>query len=161
MEKGTSRKSFFDDEEDPICTKIYYASRTHSQLAQILPELRRLKLSPLVTTPTHCGSSVDIPQKRAAPDDLLDEDEMPVVFSRTVSLGSRKQLCINDNVRSKSKDLDEGCRELLEGEFKSHCMLATNLLSASEKGDKRCPYLPPLGEESQMVDFRDQILVRH
>ncbi|KAJ7366620.1 helicase C-terminal domain-containing protein [Mycena albidolilacea] len=141
IEKGTSRKSFFDEEEDPTCTKIYYASRTHSQLAQILPELRRLKLSPVVATPTHCSSSVDIPQKRAAPDDLQGEDEMPVVFSRTISLGSRKQLCINDNVRSKSKDLDEGCRELLE-----------------EKGDKRCPYLPPIGEESRMVDFRDQIL---
>ncbi|KAJ7855956.1 helicase C-terminal domain-containing protein [Mycena olivaceomarginata] len=122
-----ARKSFFDEEEDPTCTKIYYASRTHSQLAQILPEMRRLKLSPVVATPTHCSSS--------------GEDEMPVVFSRTVSLGSRKQLCINDNVRSKSKDLDEGCRELLE-----------------EKGDKRCPYLPPIGEESRMVDFRDQIL---
>jgi chromosome transmission fidelity protein 1 len=115
----------------------------------------------VVATPTHRSSSVDIPQKRAAPDDLQGENEMPVVFSRTVSLGSRKQLCINDNVRSKSKDLDEGCRELLEGEFKSLCMLATNLISASEKGDKRCPYLPPIGEESRMVDFRDQILVRY
>ncbi|KAF7365416.1 ATP-dependent DNA helicase CHL1 [Mycena venus] len=138
MEKGTSKNSFFDQEEEPICTKIYYASRTHSQLAQILPELRRLKLSPVVTS--RCDSSVNLPQKRGAPDDQVG-DEMPLVYSRTVSLGSRKQLCINDAVRSKSKDLDEGCRELLE-----------------EKGDGRCQYLPPLGEETRMLDFRDQIL---
>ncbi|KAJ7264002.1 DNA repair helicase [Mycena haematopus] len=138
MEKGTPKNSFFEKDEDPTCTKIYYASRTHSQLAQILPELRRLKLSP-VTTPTNRSSSVDVPKKRAAPDDL--EDEMPVVWSRTVSLGSRRQLCINEVVRSKSRDLDEGCRELIE-----------------EKGDKRCPYLPPLGEDIRMLDFRDQIL---
>ncbi|KAJ7695957.1 helicase C-terminal domain-containing protein [Mycena rosella] len=122
LEKGASTNGFFDQEEEPICTKIYYASRTHSQLAQILPELRRLKLTPVVSS--HCGSS-----------------EIPVAYSRTVSLGSRKQLCINDEVRSKSKDLDEGCRELL-----------------GEKEAKRCQYLPPIGEETRMLDFRDQIL---
>lgn len=114
MEKGTSKNNFFDKDEEPVCTKIYYASRTHSQLAQILPELLRLKLLP-VGSISH--SSVNIPQKRAAPDDLQEEDEIPAVYSRTVSLGSRKQLCVNDVVRSKSKDLDEGCRELLEGKF--------------------------------------------
>ncbi|KAJ6584730.1 helicase C-terminal domain-containing protein [Mycena capillaripes] len=135
---GSSKNRFFDQEEEPTCTKIYYASRTHSQLAQILPELRRLKLSPMLPASTQCSSSVDVPKKRAAPD---EEDEMPVVYSRTVSLGSRKQLCINDWVRSKSRDLDEGCRELL-----------------GEKRDKRCQYLPPIGEDTRMLDLRDQIL---
>ncbi|KAJ7714216.1 helicase C-terminal domain-containing protein [Mycena metata] len=140
VEKGVSKNSFFDQEDEPTCTKIYYASRTHSQLAQILPELRRLKLIPVVPAvpSTFCDSSAGISRKRAAPD---EEDDMPVVYSRTVSLGSRKQLCINDMVRSKSKDLDEGCRELI-----------------AEKGDKRCQYLPPIGENTQMLDFRDQIL---
>ena len=36
---------------------------------------------------------------------------------RTVALGSRKQLCINDELKAKSRDLDEACRELLGGEF--------------------------------------------
>ncbi|KAJ7857745.1 helicase C-terminal domain-containing protein [Mycena leptocephala] len=135
--RSAAKNSFFDQEDDPTCTKIYYASRTHSQLAQILPELRRLKLSPVYPPSTPCSSSVDISRKRAAP----EEDEMPVVYSRTVSLGSRKQLCINDTVRAKSKDLDEGCRELI-----------------GEKGDKRCQYLPPIGEDTRMLDLRDQIL---
>ncbi|KAJ7163289.1 helicase C-terminal domain-containing protein [Mycena filopes] len=136
VEKGPSKSNFFDEEDEPICTKIYYASRTHSQLTQILPELRRLKLTPVVSAPS--SSSVETPRKRTAPD---EEAEIPLVYSRTVSLGSRKQLCINDRVRSKSKDLDEGCRELL-----------------GEKADKRCQYLPPIGEDTSMLDFRDQIL---
>ncbi|KAJ7644317.1 helicase C-terminal domain-containing protein [Roridomyces roridus] len=131
MGHGSSNKN---EEEEPTCTKIYYASRTHSQLSQILPELRRLKLSPVSSSPC----SVNVPSKRSSPDELED---LPVVYSRTVSLGSRKQLCINDQVRSKSKDLDEGCRELI-----------------GETGDKRCQYLPPISEETRMFDFRDQIL---
>ncbi|KAJ6512039.1 helicase C-terminal domain-containing protein [Mycena vitilis] len=141
MEKGSSKNHFFDQEEEVTCTKIYYASRTHSQLAQILPELRRLKLSPVLPASSQCSSSINVPRKRDAPDDEQGGGEMPVVYSRTVSLGSRKQLCINEMVRSKSKDLDEGCRELI-----------------AEKGDKRCQYLPPLGEDTRMLDLRDQIL---
>ena len=117
MEKGSSRNIFLNQEEEPACIKIYYASRTHSQLSQILPELRRLRLSPLRVPPPPCNSLADTSRKRVAMDDDQDEDEVPVVYTRTVPLGSRKQLCINDEVRSKSKDLDEGCRELLEGQF--------------------------------------------
>lgn len=36
--------------------------------------------------------------------------------ARTVSLGSRKQLCINDELRKHSGDLDEACRQMLSGE---------------------------------------------
>jgi hypothetical protein len=31
---------------------------------------------------------------------------------------------------------------------------------AVEKKDNRCQHLPPVDEDSKMVDFRDQILVR-
>ncbi|KAF7291652.1 Chl1 helicase [Mycena chlorophos] len=139
MEQQTSKKH---REEEPTCTKIYYASRTHSQLSQILPELKRLKLRvSSVEEPPACRNPPDSGQrKRPAPEDD-EEGDVAVSYTRTVSLGSRKQLCINEQVRSKSKDLDEGCRELLE-----------------EKGDKRCRFLPPIDEEEKMLDFRDQIL---
>lgn len=33
-------------------------------------------------------------------------------------------------------------------------------ITCSEKGDKRCEFLPPKQEDYKMLDFRDQILVR-
>jgi len=33
------------------------------------------------------------------------------------------------------------------------------ILGLAEKGEKRCPHLPPIVEEFRMIDFRDQILV--
>ncbi|KAK0441552.1 helicase C-terminal domain-containing protein [Armillaria borealis] len=138
LEKG-SRRDLLDDEE-LTCTKIYYASRTHSQLTQIIPEMKRLKLFPVNNQAT-CSSAA-LPRKRVAEesDDEIDIDSA-ISYSRTVSLGSRKQLCINDELRAKKKDLDEGCRELL-----------------NEKGDKRCQFLPPIGDDYRMTEFRDQIL---
>lgn len=44
---------------------------------------------------------------------------------RTVSLGSRKQLCINEDVRSKPGDLDEKCRELQDGQ--GVCLMLSEL----------------------------------
>lgn len=48
----------------------------------------------------------------------VDEEDHPETDRRqwrTVSLGSRKQLCINEDVVSKSGDLDEKCRDLQDG----------------------------------------------
>ncbi|KAH7918788.1 DNA repair helicase [Leucogyrophana mollusca] len=117
--------------EEPTCTKIYYASRTHSQLTQVLPELRKLKF-----LHRSMSSPVDGTKDEDAEDCSVDHRGW-----RTVSLGSRKQLCINDEVKCRPGDLDEKCRELMEG-----------------KSAKRCQYLPPIGEELPMIDFRDQIL---
>ena len=94
------------------CTKIYYASRTHTQLAQLLPELRRLRLYPLSTSTT--SPTQTWARKRAIVES--DQDTCgPQLYTRTVALGSRRQLCINDELRSKSKDLDNDCLELVEG----------------------------------------------
>lgn len=35
--------------------------------------------------------------------------------TRFVSLGSRKQLCLNEELKAKGGDLDERCRDLLQG----------------------------------------------
>ncbi|KAJ3847929.1 helicase C-terminal domain-containing protein [Lentinula lateritia] len=112
-----------NEEPEMTCTKIYYASRTHSQLTQVLPEMRKLKI-------LGCNNSSSIRM-----------DDHKYYQSRALSLGSRKHLCINAELRARVKDIDEGCRELL-----------------AEKKEKRCPYLPPVGEEVRMNEFRDQIL---
>lgn len=55
-------------------------------------------------------------KKRSNDDvDIPSEDGVGRPQWRTVSLGSRKQLCINDELRAKRGDLDEKCRELLGG----------------------------------------------
>ncbi|KAG5716392.1 ATP-dependent RNA helicase CHL1, partial [Termitomyces sp. T112] len=126
-------------ESESTCTKIYYASRTHSQLSQVLPELQRLKLYPnMISQYSTDKTAINSTNKRP-----LDESEShggADFNTRTVALGSRKQLCINDELRDRSRDLDEGCRELL-----------------GEKEHKRCQYLP-LGCDEKMFDLRDQIL---
>ncbi|GAW07012.1 helicase C-terminal domain-containing protein [Lentinula edodes] len=142
-------KSHTDSEElEMTCTKIYYASRTHSQLTQVLPELRKLKIPgcSMVNINASPNLDQDVPYslgKRKEQDNLssICSDDHKYYQSRALSLGSRKHLCINAELRGRVKDIDEGCRELL-----------------AEKKENRCPYLPPVGEEVRMNEFRDQIL---
>lgn len=103
------------DEQEEHCTKIYYASRTHSQLSQIVPEVMRLRLtpSPPSSRPTDPIGPMKTGSKRPVPEDSEPaKDEL--IYPRVLPLGSRKQLCINDQLRSKGGDLDEACREINE-----------------------------------------------
>lgn len=129
-----------NQEAEPVCTKIYYASRTHSQLSQVLHELRKLKFhvysassssseaiaGPSSITRPHQHTSLNqvVPEKRQRRDNTdEDEGESPgdgnergeMVMIRTVSLGSRKQLCINEPLKERVGDLDEACRQMLSG----------------------------------------------
>lgn len=136
LNKGKTRSS--EEEVEPTCTKIYYASRTHSQLTQIIPELRKLKLSPMpsnnLSNTNHDSSSL---RKRDLSDQDDDaEEDILRNYTRTVSLGSRKQLCVNDELKAKSGDIDESCRELLGSEFHWIYHIHTLLIHHREEWQK-------------------------
>ncbi|KZT03940.1 DNA repair helicase [Laetiporus sulphureus 93-53] len=144
LQRGANTQGI-DAENEPVCTKIYYASRTHSQLAQVLHELHKLRIALNVSIASlDTNSPTDTLNSLKRSSSQLEENDYDAkegAIARTVSLGSRKQLCINEDLRKRTKDLDEACRQLL-----------------TEKGNRRCPYLPPPEEDSHMLDLRDQIL---
>lgn len=115
-----------EDETIAEC-KIFFCSRTHSQLSQFVGELKRVKLPP------------GLPPEQD--DDAQTED------LKHLSLGSRKNLCINPKV-SKLKDataINERCMELQQ---------------SKTPADHKCPYLPSKDNEELVLDFRDHALAK-
>lgn len=112
-----------NDSEEPTCTKIYYASRTHSQLAQVIHELRKLRLTKFTT-------------------ELHDEDEATLNI-RTVSLASRKQLCVNEKLQKSGGDLDEKCRDMLSSEKSDGHILPQNSNFFKTKATRGVPICLP------------------
>ena len=109
--------------------QIYFASRTHSQLSQFVSELRKTSFSR--SSPSSSSPS--------------SQSQRPI---RIIPLGSRQNLCINDDVRKKAKGSNEALGDL-----------CTDLQKGGIEG-KRCPYLPPMSEPTKLNDFRDKALVR-
>lgn len=80
------------DLELPDEIKIFYCSRTHSQLTQFVNELKRIKMPPAVP---------------------LEDDELEEEVKH-LSLGSRRNLCINTKVQKLQNlnAINERCLEL-------------------------------------------------
>ncbi|CBQ73592.1 related to CHL1-protein of the DEAH box family [Sporisorium reilianum SRZ2] len=111
-----------DEDEPETLPRVIYASRTHSQLSQFVAELKKTLFGQV---------------------DILDFEKLPV---RTIGLGSRKQMCINEEVqrigRSRgSEAMNERCLELMK----------------AKKGKTKCPSLPPFDQvgRAQVLEFRD------
>lgn len=112
-----------NDEVRPSCTKIFYASRTHSQLSQIVPELRKLRrethrnvsLSGRSQPTTGEPAGDEAGKRKYEPTCSHEDTHSEIPETRFVSLGSRKQLCLNEELKAKGGDLDERCRDLLQG----------------------------------------------
>lgn len=113
--------------------KVVYCSRTHSQLSQFTTELKRVKLPP----------SID-----PGPPDYVDNainDKGLSEQLRHLTLGSRKNLCINSKVKKLNSPtaINERCLELQKPGTPADC---------------KCPYLPTNEDQHIINEFRDTAL---
>ena len=116
--------------------KIFYCSRTHSQLTQFADELRRVKMLPAIAPdPLNRGNS-----DTDAGVGLEEE-------FKHLTLGSRKNLCINPKVKrlGSATAINERCLELQQPGTPVDC---------------KCSYLPTKETEAVINDFRDHALSR-
>ncbi|KAL8098973.1 hypothetical protein AgCh_031615 [Apium graveolens] len=117
-----------DDEEDKAGIKIYFCSRTHSQLSQFVKELRK------------------------------------TVFSSTlkvVNLGSRKNLCINEEVLKLGNpgQINERCLELQKnkkGDVSKMKNLGTSGRVRRTKASCKCPMLRKRKQKSFKREIKEQ-----
>ncbi|RAH48401.1 DNA helicase [Aspergillus brunneoviolaceus CBS 621.78] len=125
--QSTAKYDADSDQDDEI--KIFFCSRTHSQLSQFAGELRRIAMP----------SSI--------PEDMIPSYGSKALEERIrhLSLGSRKNLCINTRVSSLENPtaINERCLELQQpGVATEH----------------KCPYLPAKEDETRAIRFRDHAL---
>lgn len=124
------------DKEDmePIDeTKIFYCSRTHSQLTQFIHEIRKVKLRPASWLGTAVQSSPEGPT------------DPPVV--KHLPLASRKNLCVNQKVAKlgSAAAINDRCLELQQQGIHQ---------------DHKCSFLPTKENKSLVNDFRDHTLAK-
>jgi len=112
--------------------KVFFCSRTHSQLSQFVNELRRVAMPPTLQPDVDCEKK------------QLSEH---IEGFKHVTLGSRKNLCINANVVKLGNvtAINERCLELQQ-------------LGTSQ--ESRCSYFPKKENEVLVNDFRDHTLAK-
>lgn len=127
--KISSRKEDEDDGDGGV--KVFYCSRTHSQLSQFAGELRR------VTFPSSIPRDLDPETK----------DELSKLEERVkhLSLGSRKNLCINPQVRAleNATAINERCLDLQQ---------------SGVPAGKKCSFLPTKDDKALVLQFQDHAL---
>jgi chromosome transmission fidelity protein 1 len=123
-----------EEDNQPVLEgpRIFYCSRTHSQLSQFANELRRVKLPPVIEE--------ESPQSKleSSKGDLSEE-------LKHLTLGSRKNLCINPHVNKLMSNtaINEKCLDLQKpGTPQNH----------------KCPYIPSKDSELLVTQFRDHAI---
>lgn len=124
----SEEKAQDDEAKDEL--KVIYCSRTHSQLSQFASELRKVSMPPSIEP---------LPEDNDTSLEVTKED------LRTLTLGSRKNLCINPKVnRLKSvAAINERCLELQK---------------PGTAAEHKCPYMPTKEDQAVVNDFRDAAL---
>ncbi|EME42213.1 hypothetical protein DOTSEDRAFT_81172 [Dothistroma septosporum NZE10] len=118
-----------DDDIDEL--KVFFCSRTHSQLSQFVGELRRVRMPPA------------LPSEKT---DGRDDSEQSTEQLKHLTFGSRKNLCINSKVNQLSSQvaINERCIELQQ----------------AKTVETKCPYMPTKDNEAQVLEFRDHALAK-
>jgi chromosome transmission fidelity protein 1 len=120
-----------DDTEEEL--KVFFCSRTHSQLSQFVGELQRVHLPAGLPPETPIGGS----------NQALTTEATEGI--KQITLGSRKNLCINPKVNKLASQtaINERCMELQQ---------------SKTPPEKKCQYIPNKDDESLVLDFRDHAL---
>ena len=128
------------EEQDELETedevKVFFCSRTHSQLSQFANELRRVQIPPVFPPVSKEG----IEACKQSEHEVTEEP-------KHLTLGSRKNLCINPKVNKlgNATAINEKCLELQQ---------------PGTTAESKCPYLPTKDNEVLMNDFRDHALAK-
>ncbi|KAL7424206.1 ATP-dependent DNA helicase chl1 [Cryptotrichosporon argae] len=135
--EATRPRTREDEEVEEDVPKIYYTSRTHTQLRQLTAELMKTAFVPSADADADADAGRDSADTVRARGD----DEFGVSL---VPLASRKQMCVNDRVRAAAKGRDDALNEAC--------------LDLQKAGKDRCPYLPSKADDGLMLDARDAVL---
>ncbi|KAL8862465.1 MAG: hypothetical protein Q9178_000962 [Gyalolechia marmorata] len=113
--------------------KIFFCSRTHSQLTQFINELRRVKIPETLWYHDH--------------EECLTGNGQQESSIKHLPLGSRRNLCINPSVvkADSTTAINERCLDLQQ---------------PSTPQEKKCPFLPNKHNEVLVNEFRDHTLAR-
>ena len=114
----------------PGCVKIFYASRTHSQLTQFADEIRRVRPS----TPEEGKIKLGENNQNSSAGNV-----------KYLTLGSRKNLCIYPKVAKLSSNtaINEKCLDIQ---------------SANTPKEARCPFVPSKENDALVERFGDHVM---